>query len=405
MFFDFRLLATLCLILTACSAEEHLSAVCPSTCYSGPEGTSGIGQCTPGVPVCDDRGFVVECSGEVLPSHYDICDAIDNNCDGAVDEDLVIEHYEYDNQCLQCGACRQTKEACLNGEWACVYAVQPSVDDATCNNIDEDCDCETDEDFGEDFVLCYSGSEDNVLNGTCRPGIEVCDNGQVTCDGEVLPQEETCDGLDENCNGFVDDIDQSYWAVDIVFAVDVSGSMTDYIDVVANVVCDYAQTSTGQGPYLRLGLILISSPSGGLTLVQNLAGAETLCASLQSIVVEGGSEPTLSAAEDVVDPTNPLLIDWSASSKRVFVGFGDEPAQARCSGMPICDMEQTVVNTLAYCVESQTDVYWFVTDVPLYVEQAVGCGGELFWLSSYEEMMASDLNSILEDVCLEGIQP
>lgn len=53
-------------------------------CYSGPEGTSGIGQCRMGVRVCT-RGTWSACQGDVWPSSELCSDGVDNDCDGTTD--------------------------------------------------------------------------------------------------------------------------------------------------------------------------------------------------------------------------------------------------------------------------------------------------------------------------------
>ncbi len=400
-----------CLVLTvlstSCNEDESLYVLCPETCYSGESWTEGVGICRPGVPVCDDAGNVIECAGEVLPSHYDTCNNVDDDCDGSVDENLYISPYESDNACKQCGKCRSTTERCIEGVWVCEYDNgPPAALDDTCNNVDDDCDCEMDEDVypeGE-IVFCYGGPEGTVTNGECRPGVEACIDGITFCDGEVRPTDERCNQRDDDCNGFTDDVTTIYEYVAMVLAVDISGSMGDELDAVTGVICDYA--SQGANASYKFALALIAEPDGDFSLVQNMTDAATLCEALQDVTLNGGTEPTLSTAEAVVDPTNPLMIDWPENSKRIFVGFGDENAQVlNGTGWLGNDPDASITNTLAYCAASETDIYWFVQSPEFYDEQAFGCGGQVFQLTAYEPWMLEDMNTIISEVCLESAAP
>jgi hypothetical protein len=55
---------------------------------------------------------------------------------------------------------------------------------------------------------CYSGPPSTAGVGICRSGTQAClpdGSGFGPCFGEITPQVETCNGLDENCNGEPDD--------------------------------------------------------------------------------------------------------------------------------------------------------------------------------------------------------
>jgi hypothetical protein len=56
------------------------------TCYQGPAGTDGVGQCVGGTATCQPSGTVWgPCVGQVLPMFDECADNIDNDCDGTVD--------------------------------------------------------------------------------------------------------------------------------------------------------------------------------------------------------------------------------------------------------------------------------------------------------------------------------
>lgn len=53
---------------------------------------------------------------------------------------------------------------------------------------------------------CYSGDPQWIGKGVCIAGIQLCVNGYwQACKGEVLPAPEVCNGVDDNCNGLVDE--------------------------------------------------------------------------------------------------------------------------------------------------------------------------------------------------------
>jgi hypothetical protein len=55
------------------------------TCYPGPDGTAGVGDCKAGSFVCTASGKRAECEGAVIPA-VETCDGFDNDCDGEIDE-------------------------------------------------------------------------------------------------------------------------------------------------------------------------------------------------------------------------------------------------------------------------------------------------------------------------------
>ena len=107
------------------------------------------------------------------------------------------------------GVCKDGKTTCDSGTWgACLGEVVPGIE--VCNELDDDCNGSVDE--GCSCVdgktrICYSGASGTDGNGPCKAGIQTCAGGKwpVLCVGEVTPAAETCNGVDDDCDGKVDD--------------------------------------------------------------------------------------------------------------------------------------------------------------------------------------------------------
>lgn len=57
-------------------------------------------------------------------------------------------------------------------------------------------------------IECYNGQPGTLNVGECRAGVPVCDDDVevIGCKGEVLQTAEVCDGRDNNCDGYVDNL-------------------------------------------------------------------------------------------------------------------------------------------------------------------------------------------------------
>lgn len=137
-----------------------------------------------------------------------ICDGIDNDCNGVVDD-------KCNNQCVpgtkrSCyggaagtagkGTCKTGTQTCQgNRTWtACLGQVTPVGE--VCNNLDDDCDGFVDENFPQQSQACNTGRP-----GICATGLYVCNTGKLVCQSLQQPRVEICNGKDDNCNGQIDE--------------------------------------------------------------------------------------------------------------------------------------------------------------------------------------------------------
>lgn len=132
---------------SACAPGEVAS------CYSGPFGTDGVGECKAGTKTCnaDGSGFGA-CTGEVVPGTESCTTAGDEDCDGVANEE------------------------------------------------GQDCVC-----VPGAFQLCYSGAAGTAGVGICKEGVLTCNAdglGFGACMNEVVPGVEDCKTpADEDCDG------------------------------------------------------------------------------------------------------------------------------------------------------------------------------------------------------------
>lgn len=166
-----------------------------------------LGQTTCGLGVCEHtvdnciNGAIQTCDPFKGASN-EVCDDLDNNCNGLADEYLVLRCYSGSPDTRRVGECLDGTKTCLEGEWGdCIGEHLPVTE--SCDNRDNDCDGTI------DGIMrgCYSGPPWTAGVGICRPGIEICERGawSVQCIGEVLPAREICNRLDDDCDREIDD--------------------------------------------------------------------------------------------------------------------------------------------------------------------------------------------------------
>jgi Notch-like protein len=150
------------------------------------------GLCVAGTEICMDGAL--ECIGDVGPA-TEVCNRLDDDCDGTPDDNPSDATGPCDG--TDVGECTRGTLVCAGGVVSCVGAQGPVTE--TCNSLDDDCNGTVDDDPVGLGQVC---GEDR---GECDPGRFVCTSGTLVCEGGDGPTAERCNGLDDDCNGTIDD--------------------------------------------------------------------------------------------------------------------------------------------------------------------------------------------------------
>jgi hypothetical protein len=179
---------------------------------------------------CDDS------SATTNPASYEVCDGVDNNCDGVTDEDSALDvatwyedadgdgYGDSDSTDLDCS--QPTGYVADDNDCDDTSAsIYPGADEY-CDNVDSDCDGTLDEDSALDASTWYADVDGDGYGNASSSDV-ACDQptGYVAddtdCDDTAASTypgaTEYCDGDDDNCDGEIDEdtaVDATTWYAD-----------------------------------------------------------------------------------------------------------------------------------------------------------------------------------------------
>jgi len=440
--------------------DENLIQPCTTACGAGYE-------------ICYEGNWI---SCTAPPEQDEICDGLDNDCDGQIDEGLecvcTIQDlgvlFPCQDDPLLCGqgykTCQCLDPDCKNLAMTECYALcywVPSgnpneicdpligmeLSQEKCNNFDDNCNQLIDEDL---YAPCYTGPEGTIMVGICIPGEMTCDAGTwgsyddnenfvpFYCKDEIVPQQEICNGLDDDCDGIAD-WGEEMKETDVLFIVDWSGSMGDEMTAVMIALNQFAQNFSDEDvikwAFMRGPVAVLPSPSHErLELQQDLTGFTDFLASLAGMDTSMQSMST--ALEMLLDaiylsvhnitatlpspisnflwsgqtgnsyyvtesipPLQNFNVSWRPAADRIIIVFSDEVPQS------YLDPELTVEDVkTAVSGTPQLKLYTFSRSAgSVQWEELANAGnGNWYKLTNNPTEMYASLMEILDEICKGG---
>lgn len=445
--------------------DENLIDVCSTDCEQN------LQFCVGGSWICTAK----------LPQ-AEICNGLDDDCDGQIDENLdclctindIGKLIPCKEDPLKCGegfkTCECIDEDCTDIQLSECFAVchwlpqivppgstcdkfLGEIKPEECNNHDDNCNDLVDEDL---TALCYSAAPETMYVGICLPGEIMCfegawgnydDNGDFIkklCLGEVTPEpEDICNGTDTNCDGVIDE-DKKLEPTDILFIIDLSGSMIEEINAVTTALNQFA-TYYSDSEVIKWGLVFTAASGFGLypndekvVLQTDLVDFETFMTIFAgtTLNLSGGDEqnydalylsihnlvsaamlpyplsdlewkvPGWSSTTESIPPAVDWDISWRDDAKHVVILFSDEIGQTfltpQITETILVDMINAADDLAVYAFTSKWITDWSVGNNNYEALTLAGAVGKLYELTSSAVTMYANLLEILNETACAG---
>jgi hypothetical protein len=187
----------------------------------------------------------------------------------------------------------------------------------------DSCDPDDDNDGVPDELDC--GSTNYAVHGIYK---YPADGSLINIPAHV----EICDTYDNDCNGAVNDSPDLHTKVDMVFTIDISGSMQAYIDGISDAISRFVNGFAGSDH--RFGLVVFgqngpapfetAGPHGRVVI--NLTDAATFSTAFSALTANGGGvEPMYDSVYELARSNNLYGINWRNDAHPYIVVATDEP--------------------------------------------------------------------------------